>query len=244
MKKVTLDYSKKTFVTIKSERDASKYKHIPFNREYGYRKDLASSMNIWGFHTAIIIIKTALFTGKVEYFVIDGQNRLATAIQLRKEVYAEIIEREFTTIEDIVKFMAALNTTQKSWTPDNYVNIWSYLGREDYKILTSIKTKCDFTVTTVAAMLYGFRSRGTVAKRIREGAFKCNLITETEYTLLLSAKLSKYGHLTSRMAIALHYVASLPSFNEDKFIKAYSIHYREIKDNSIDDFSDIFTSWL
>lgn len=235
---------KREVITISTMAEYKRLMHAPFNREYGYRTDLAKSMKKFGWLGVVIIIKTAAITGKLEMFIIDGQNRAATAIQLGIPFDAEIVDYEFTTMEEIIEFVAMLNTTQAAWTPEMFVKAWTYLGREAYKLLTKIKVTCDFTMTTVAAMLYGFRSRGVIARHIKDGSFVVNLINETKYTITLSQKLLKYGKLTSRMAIALHYVCSLPSFNEEKFIAAYKIHYAEIKDNSIDDFSDIFSSWL
>lgn len=238
------EFSKNEVIWIYTEAQYKKLQHAPFNREYGYRTDLAKSMKKSGWLGMIIIIKTAAITGKLESFIIDGQNRAATAIQLGIPFRAEVIHREFLTLEEIIEFVATLNTTQMPWSPEVFVKAWTYLGRDAYKVLTAIKSTCDFTITTVAAMLYGFRSRSIVANHIRQGTFTVNLIKETEYTIKLSQKLLKYGKLTSRMAIALHYVCSLPIFNEAKFIAAYKLHYKEIKDNNIDDFSDIFTSWV
>ena len=233
-----------TIVKIRTEKEALRYNHLPFNRNYGYRKDLAASMNVWGVQGVIVVIKTSVFTGKLEYYILDGQNRLATAMQLGLTVEAMIIDQEFMSVGEIVKFLAAMNSTQVKFQPEDYVSIWSYLGREDYKKLTSMNRNAQLSITTVAAMLYGIRTRYTVGTHIKDGTFVCNLVKEATYTLALCAQLSKYGAPTCRMALAIHYVASLPKFDEAKFVAAYIIHYLEIRDNNLDDFCDIFMSWL
>ena len=93
-------------------------------------------------------------------------------------------------------------------------------------------------------MLYGFRSRGKVGKMIKHGEFCINLLDETKYTINLSARLSKYGQMGTRMVTSLHYVTSQKNFDEDKFTNAYIKNYKCIKEMVLDDYTTVFASWL
>ena len=230
-------------VRFKTESEYLKLRHFPFNRDYGYRNDLAAKMNQYGFVGAIIIIMTDVF-GKLEMFIADGQNRAATAARLGIEFQGAIVDHVFKTIPEIVHFIASLNCTQKPWAPSDYVRAYVHLNFKDYITLVSIRKSCPFTLVTVANMLYGYRSKGNVTEHIKDGTFIIHQLDETKYTLSLAAKLSKIGVMSSRMVIALHYVSSLKSFNEDKFIKAYIANYQCIKEMRLDDYSDTFASWL
>lgn len=230
-------------VRFKTENEYLKLKHLPFNREYGYRNDLAAKMNEYGFVGAIIIIDTDVF-GKQESYIADGQNRAATASRLGIEFQGAIVDHAFKSIPEIVLFVASLNSTQKAWNPVDYVKAYVYLNFKDYLTLIEIKKTCPFTLVTVANMLYGYRSKGSVAGHLKQGTFVCNQLEETKYTLVLSAKLSKVGVMSSRMVTALHYVASMKNFNESKFTVAYTTNYKCIKELNLDDYSDIFASWL
>lgn len=232
-------------LTFKNQEEYNKLKHLPFNREFRYRDDLASKMNTYGFQGAILLIETDLISGKKELFVADGQHRALTANRLGIPFYGTLnTEIEFKSISDIVLFVASLNSTQKKWSADDYIRAYCYLNFKEYKTLVKIKQGCPFSSTTVASMLLGFRSKGFGVRHLEEGTFVCNLLEETKYTLSLAAKLSKYGTLTSRMALALHYVASLKTFDEEKFTKKYKENYKIIRELKLDDYSDIFSSWL
>lgn len=230
-------------VKFKTENEYLKLQHFPFNRNYGYRNDLAEKMNKYGFVGAIVLIVTDVF-GKLETFIADGQNRAATAARLGIEFQGAIVDHVFKTIPEIVQFVASLNSTQKAWIPMDYVRAYVYLNFKDYITLVNVKKSCPFTLTTVAQMLHGYRSRGNVTDHLKNGTFVCNQLAETKYTLELAAKLSKVGVMSSRMAIALHYVASMKNFDEEKFIKAYTVNYKCIKELKLDDYSDVFASWL
>jgi hypothetical protein len=229
---------------FEGEADYKKLKTLPFNRNFHYRLDLASSMNKYGWLGAIGIIMTDVVTGKMEMYIYDGQHRAITALQLGIPFYGIVETVTFEGIANTVQFVADQNTTQHKWYPTDYVNAFCYLNFEDYKYLVATRAKCPYTLTAVAGMLTGFRGRGIVADILQNGTFKVLLKEETNYTLSLAARLSKYGKMSSRMAMALHYVSSLKSFNEEKFEIKYAANYKCIKELRLDDYTDIFSTWL
>lgn len=239
----TLEVAKNYSVAVISADEFAKVKKLPFNREANYRRDLANSMNEYGWIGSITIVKTAAF-GSLDDYLLDGHHRGLTASALGIPILVHILHYQPETVADLVKLTAAVNSSQKKWVPMDYVRSYSYLNYPDYITLIAITATCPFTVTAVASMLHGYRSKGRISTILESGEFKVNLLEETKYSLDLAAKLSKYGRMSSRMALALHYVASLKNFKEEKFVNAYIKNYQIIRDLRLDDYSDIFQSWL
>lgn len=217
---------------------------LPFNRKYKVRKDLIESMNKYGWIVDAILVRTDLF-GEEKIFVADGQNRIATAMYLGITPKAKIIDGNFEEVKDLVYFVAGLNTTQKPWRTLDYVKNYAFLNIQDYIELLKITNSNPYSVNTNATMLYGYRSqRGGASIKIREGVFKINQKENTLQTLEYAAKLSKHVSMTSRMVLALHYVSSLNGFDFDKFEKQYIKNAECVKELKLDDYTDVFSSWL
>ena len=224
--------------------DYGKLNHLPFNRKFCVRTDLMQKMNTYGFTCPLQMIETSLIDGKKKKWLVDGQHRAVTAAFLNIPFTAVLIEREFKSIEEIVHYVSSLNSAQKAWSVANYVDSYNFLGYKEYNILLQVTSSCNYSVETVATLLHGFRGAGYNSKALKDGKFKANLLEETKYTLSLAAKLSKYSRLTSRMVLALHYVASLKTFQEQLFTLKYKTNAKAIKELKLDDYSDIFCSWL
>ena len=224
--------------------DYNKLSHLPFNRKFKVRPDLTASMNERGFITPINIIETSIITGKKEMFIADGQNRAITAAFLDIPFYGVIVDNVFSTVTEIVEYVASLNSAQKPWNTLNYAESFAYLGNKEYISLIKITQSTPYTIETIASMLYGYRKSGSVKNKMMRGDFIINQLNLTNKTLELAAILSKYEPLLSRMVLALHYVSSLSTFDETKFIKEYSTKGKSIKQLDLSDYTDIFTSWL
>ncbi len=106
---------------------------------------LKSSVKKWGILRDIIVVKTKLFSGKNELYIIDGQH-LFTALTLLEESFS-IKVLESNDLDDIVMLMADLNTSAKSWTTENYLNAWCSTGRNAYVTIRDIN--CDDSTFTL-----------------------------------------------------------------------------------------------
>jgi hypothetical protein len=200
-------------------------------------------MNKYGFLGTILLVETDVF-GKKEVFIADGQHRLATALYLNIEADAVIASFKPKTIAELVMFVADLNNTQKPWSLSDYITNYAYVNLTDYKELIRIKSNTPYTYGVIAAMLHGVRKTGTVGDKIRNGEFKILQLENTMETLKFAAELSKIGKLSGRMITSLHYVSSLKGFNRDKFMTQYLRNYECIKELNLDDYTDVFLSWL
>ena len=231
-------------ITFNGASDYNKINHLPFNRKFSVRTDLMQKMNTYGFTCPLQLIETSLIDGKKKRWLVDGQHRAVTAAFLNIPFTAIIIEKDFTSIEEIVHYVSSLNSAQKSWSISNYVESYNFLGYKEYNTLLQVTATANYSIETIATLLHGFRKAGYNSKALKDGKFKANLLAETKYTLSVAAKLSKYSRLTSRMVTALHYVASLKTFDEQKFTVQYKTNAKAIKELKLDDYSDIFSSWL
>lgn len=231
-------------ITLNGKKGFEKLSIFPFNRDFKVRKELVDSMNKYGFEGAILLIKTDLITGVDELYIADGQNRAVTAAYLDISFYANISNCEFKDKTELVHYIASRNSTQRKWTNADYVHTYTYLGYPEYITLNRYVRNCPYTLNTVASMLTGFRSKGECPRVIMAGTFVAHLTKELDYSLSVAAKASEFGRLSNRMMRALHYVASLKTFDETKFLKEYKKQYKCIKELKLDDFTDIFTSWI
>lgn len=241
------DVKVKEIIVFRTKEDFDMLENLPFNRKPKYRKDLAEKMMQYTFVGAIIIIRTKLFSGsdrKERLYSADGQHRAIVAREHGIECIGIVVDYDFKSQAEIVKFVASLNSTQVEWSLTNYIDAYLYLKYVAYEMLVEIKNKCHYTFGAIASMLHGFRTKGAVGKHIEDGTFTCNSVEETENTLKLAKKLSKYGSLTSRMVLALHNVSMLKSFDEEKFTLAYRMNYERVREMKLDDYSDEFAKWL
>jgi len=226
--------------------DPVQLRYLPWNREVTLRRDLLESMQKRGFTTIIDIVKTDVVDGQPGFYVVDGSNRVRAAFELGLPVTAKIIEEEFKTEAELVEYVGVINNTQKPWTTMDYVRAFAILGYEEYKTLRRFAAKyAFFTIVTIAAMLHGFRTRtsGGATSKLRNGTFKINYLEATKYSLNLTSRLVKYQRPTSRMALAIHYVANMKDFNEKVFIENYKRNAEKIKELKLDDYTDIFSGW-
>lgn len=231
-------------IKFNGAKDYNKLNHLPFNRQFKVRKDLTDSMNKRGFTVPLTLIKTNLINGKEELYIADGQNRAITAAFLDIPFYGVVSDMKFNDMSELVSFVSSLNSAHKSWTADNYAESFAFLGMKDYLKLIQVTQKSPYSLSTIAVMLYGYRSNRIVKSKIEDGNFRINLLKETEFTLSIAANLSKYGKMTSRMILALHYISSLKSFDLLKFTTNYQEKAKQIKELKLDDYTDIFQSWI
>lgn len=227
-------------------KDYNKLNHLPFNRKFSVRPGLMKSMNEYGFIVPIHLIETDLFDGKKQIYIADGQNRALTAANLDIDFYGYIDNRVFNSKEELVTYVSNLNSNQKKWSVDDYVKAFSYLNFDAYAALLKLKSKVPFSISTLSALLH---SNGTYNSRdaIITGELAINYLDETNYSLRLAAKLSKYETFNSRMLLSLQRISSLKKFNESKFTKAYIKSVDEIKTRKkagLDNYRELFTSWF
>jgi hypothetical protein len=127
--------------------DYSLFKLLPFNREVDnpHVKQLVNSMRIHGFKGVAQIIKTSIIDGTEQYYIVDGQHRIAAANQLGLPFYFELTV--LNTKKETAEFIAELNTSAKSWGTANFLSVWSSLQIEEYVKLARVQKETGFQIT-------------------------------------------------------------------------------------------------
>lgn len=232
-------------IKFNSPMDADKLNYLPFNRKYSVREDLMDKMNKYGFTVPINIIKTNIIDGKNRMWIADGQHRASTALHLGIPFTGILVEHlKFATKAEVVNYVASLNSASKAWNLTNYVEAYNFLNYKDYAILLKIANSSPYTVNTVSSLMIGVRSKGTHINKIKNGTFKVTMLENTQETIKYAANLSKYGRITSRMLLALGYVRSMPTFDKSSFTKKYIENVECIRELNLDDYTDLFQSWI
>jgi hypothetical protein len=232
-------------IKLETERDYNKVHHLPFNRGYKVRQDLIQAMNTYGFTVPMLFLLTDVMDGVKRMWLVDGQHRMITAQFLGIPSYAVVIEKpEIKTKDDIVLFTASLNSKSKKWTMLNYVEAYNYLNYPEYETLIKLHNQYPYSINTTASLLAGKPGRGGVSKEVHDGAFIVRDLEGTKDCLMFAAKLSKYQRMTSRMLLSLRIVMNNSKFNKARFLDNYKKNSASIKDLDLNDYSNIFLSWL
>ena len=81
-------------VTYFESTDYSIFKLLPFNREVdkAHVKTLVESMRLHGFKGVSQIIRTKIIDGTEQFYIVDGQHRIAAAKQLGLPIRFELTE--------------------------------------------------------------------------------------------------------------------------------------------------------
>jgi hypothetical protein len=219
--------------------------YLRFNRKYGpNREDLIKSIRENGFIGTVIIFKANLY-GKIEYFVADGQHRIAVAMYLGIPAVGKVENIKINNLQDAVKFVASLNTSQKKWSPDDYVHAYASLLIDDYIKLNKLRNQSIYSAATLSTLLMGkSTSKANGTQDIKNGTFKISYYDETLATLeFVSKKLNKFGKVPAKILAPLHYVRITGKFNEAKFIENYKCNIAKIIEMSPDMYVNMFMSW-
>lgn len=221
-------------------------KKFKFNREISDRADLVSSIRKFGFNVPILLMETTAFGGK-EQFVVDGQHRLETMIKMKKRCFAILMEYKPKTKEEVVRFTASLNSTQKKWTVSNYVDAYRFLDIKEYQILHKLKTKYPiYSYTTLSNLLKMSNRRSEeIGNSVKNGTFKILNLKKTLQCFQYASILHEYESITNRSVLALYDVMQHKKFNHKKFYDNYIKNIKKVKaEFHNENYLTIFRKWL
>jgi len=151
--------------------DYSKFATLPMNRAVDSKhvQKMIASLREQGCIRAVQCCKTNIIEGVEKLYIIDGQH-LATALE-REDQLIPYIVRSIDSEEELIKKMAYLNNSSKSWDLMNYINAWRMI-RPDYMKLFKWKNMYDIEITMLAiigANNSGFKQNTST---IKTGEFK------------------------------------------------------------------------
>lgn len=122
---------------------------LPMNRciDSKHVQKMIASLRIQGCLRVVICCRTNIIEGEWKTYIIDGQH-MATALE-REGQPIPYIEIDIKSEEDLIKKMAYLNNSSKSWDMMNFINAWKMI-RPDYMKLFKWKNMYDIEVTMLA----------------------------------------------------------------------------------------------
>lgn len=161
-----------------------------------------------------------------ELFVIDGQHRLAAATELKVPIYYMVDE------EGSLDITRKLNSTQLSWTLEDFATSYAETGNEDYATVLKYARKYPrISLSVIIVVLAGGQLHG-LSTIFRRGDFTISDEKEAEFVLARIAKIIDtmgWQSIRKPMAVSLMRVFKNEDFDFDKFISKLELHEKARK---------------
>lgn len=137
---------------------------------------IAASLTNMGITRPVTVSEISFLTGAPVKYIIDGQHLYYALIRLGWDVpYSEITVKDNL---DLTEKLALLNTSSKSWSMKDYIQVWTNV-KKDYKTLSQYHNTYDIELTQLAEILMEgsckYTQGGSVVSRIiKRGDFVIN----------------------------------------------------------------------
>ena len=157
--------------SILETKDYDKFKMILENRniDRSHINKIKDSISEFGYVASNPILVNQ------NYEIVDGQHRYVALKEMGLPIYY-IMEEGLPS-----RALISLNTSQKSWTLENYINYWASKGYGSYVLLKSLQEYCGLGASTTLCLL-GMSRGGYTTAAIKVGGFK------TDHTKITEAK--------------------------------------------------------
>lgn len=151
--------------------------------------------------------------------VIDGQHRLAILKELNRPV--KFVVNENAGFGDAI----SMNSAQKNWKPEDFVNAYAEKGNEDYKLIRAFKdTHPNWSIKLIVCAAAGYRVgnyHNYIQPRLKKGELKASNYRMLQdfakfYESVLDETLLKDS---SKLQSILWTMFTVKNFDGDRFIK-------------------------
>lgn len=145
-------------IIIKATKEYEMFEHLPYNRKVmpNHVEKLKRSIN----RSNELKLEPIVVTDKME--VIDGQHRLAAAKELNVPIYY-VVDDDFRPEKIML-----MNSSQKNWSIENFIEYWVQMGKSDYQVLKMHKENFNLSYDLLLEWLYT-DNRGKLGNQIRMG---------------------------------------------------------------------------
>jgi hypothetical protein len=146
-------------------------------------------------------------------YVIDGQHRIAAAMELKLPVYYIIADGY--GIEE----MQTLNQNTKNWTGTDFMNCYADLGHADYVILRDFMAKYKFGLQECVVLL-GANRGSTGYAQVASGVFQVTQLAKAEEVALSILECGQFyeGYRRRSFVFALLALMERPIFVFQEFL--------------------------
>ena len=211
--------------------DYSKFAILPMNRSIDSKhvQTMIASLREQGCVRAVQCCKTNLIEGIEKLYIIDGQH-LATALEREGQPIPYIL-RSIDSEEDLIRKMAYLNNSSKSWDLMNYINAWKMI-RPDYMKLFKWKNMYDIEITMLAIIGVNNAAFKYNTRAIKTGTFKitnpfaeqmCKDFNDIFLKIGMSDRAIKFQFLSAFMQAYGNYNHQQVIVNLDKHLKTVKL---------------------
>lgn len=211
--------------------DYSKFAILPMNRSIDSKhvQTMIASLREQGCVRAVQCCKTNLIEGVEKLYIIDGQH-LATALEREGQPIPYIV-RSIDSEEDLIRKMAYLNNSSKSWDLMNYINAWKMI-RPDYMKLFKWKNMYDIEITMLAIIGVNNAAFKYNTRAIKTGTFKitnpfaeqmCKDFNDIFLKIGMSDRAIKFQFLSAFMQAYGNYNHQQVIANLDKHLKTVKL---------------------
>ena len=190
---------------------------------------MIASLREQGCVRAVQCCKTNLIEGVEKLYIIDGQH-LATALEREGQPIPYIV-RSIDSEEDLIRKMAYLNNSSKSWDLMNYINAWKMI-RPDYMKLFKWKNMYDIEITMLAIIGVNNAAFKYNTRAIKTGTFKitnpfaeqmCKDFNDIFLKIGMSDRAIKFQFLSAFMQAYGNYNHQQVIVNLDKHLKTVKL---------------------
>jgi hypothetical protein len=150
------------------------------------RRLIRSFVEFGSARATVTVLKTRAFSGRVEYYIADGQHTLIACNRLGLSFKVDVIELLEDTALNVTKYIATLNSNAKAWSNNNYLTSYAKNNVKEYKILSDIMSTSGLKITDLLHIFLGGGSSKEVTI-FKSGKF--SFINEEDSLELLNAVL-------------------------------------------------------
>lgn len=206
----------KTVNTVLETSDWSLFNYLKENRVVVRKSNLVNSIKKYGQLQPIMVDE--------KFNIIDGQHRLDACVFLNIPV-KYIVDKGANRA-----MISDINSTQKSWTKDDYINHWAQRGHGSFIKLKELMTGYGLPSSTIIILLDNHAVKVTYSsvKQIREGTFEITpeALARFEFRLekiidlwAVSDRTFEHKFKNSRMMYALVRLISHPAYDHQYFLQ-------------------------
>lgn len=151
--------------------DYTKFETLEFNRgiQQGHVSRLMLSMKRFGLLTFPIMTETDCVDGTKRIYIVDGQHRFRAMKLLGLPIWYTMVT--ISNLEELVKLIADLNNTSRTWSNQDFLKAWCSLKIADYLLVQKEYARTKIALFILLQAYSGF-NKNDVMQRFKAGDFK------------------------------------------------------------------------